>query len=130
MSDYNVNSMKTDIVLSSSEFRGNKAQNGGAIAVKRGAKLEMNSSMFSNNTGSNDGGAIYVDGIGPKYSVNISSSHFGESVATHDGGAIFMNGVGPKYIVNFSTSIFYNNRANGDGGALIFMFLIMVLSTM
>ena len=102
--------------ISNSEFSDNKATNGrgGAIFVQEDLSKTgtISGSIFSNNTATINGGAIYVnqDLIG-----TISNSIFSGNTASYGGGAIYVR---RDLSGTTSDSTFSGNKVTSYGGAI------------
>jgi hypothetical protein len=91
------------LTLSRSAFQGNLAEEGGALDVFN-ATYGIDNSLFDNNTGFYDGGAINLEsGTGELINCTITQNR----AAQNDGGGIFLAG-GALQIAN---SILWNNTA-------------------
>ncbi|HRF97245.1 MAG TPA: DUF11 domain-containing protein, partial [Aggregatilineales bacterium] len=90
-------------------MNGNSALSGGGIHIT-GGTLTVNGFVFDGNTASNEGGAIYLGGVGPH---NINAQ-FNNNNGGLFGGAVY---VGTGTTVTFNTPFFTNNSAN-EGGAI------------
>lgn len=88
--------------------KGLHAQNGGAIAVRRG-NITIKDCVINENIVPIDGGAIYIDGG----VLNIINSTFSDNIAANWGGAIANDGG----TINITDSTFTNNTA-AIGGAI------------
>ena len=96
-------------------FTKNQGYSGGAIDNESGGQMPISGgTLFSNNTASVDGGAIFNSGT-----TTITQALFDGNQATSTteatamGGAFYNNGT-----ATISESTFYANTTNGDGGAI------------
>ncbi|MBQ9813439.1 MAG: fibronectin type III domain-containing protein, partial [Thermoguttaceae bacterium] len=95
-------------------FDQNTAKDGGAIYSSVESSLKINqedgdqSTSFTKNSATNDGGAIYTVGAD-----NISNATFTDNTATRNGGGIYNNG---ETVV--ANAAFTGNDATNDGGAI------------
>ena len=80
--------------------------------------LSLNKDTFTNNTATNDGGAIFNMGG----NVNETNDTFNNNTATNEGGAIYNEG--PLFI---SQDTFNNNSAN-EGGAIYTKYFITYIN--
>lgn len=93
-------------------FRNNKAYNGGAIYIKKGA-LETNSCKFLDNTATSDGGAVLLtDNAQPS---RFDAGTFQNNRAGGYGGALYVGLV----MVNLSLVTFDTGNTAGQKGNLI-----------
>ena len=110
-------------------FKGNSAQNGGAIAFYNAAGASSSYNVFDGNGQyTPDGGLIYLYSGGGRITFTSSDDVFENSNA--DNGAIYVyNDSGnwwfgttpvPVFDVKFSRDKFINNIANNNGGAFYF----------
>jgi predicted outer membrane repeat protein len=89
----------------------NSGTSGAGVYIKKGAgSLSITDVMFSENIGSNNGGAIY----NKSSSITVQSCTFDMNSATADGGAFYSYSGGTS---TFSDSQFLNNTAGDGGGA-------------
>jgi predicted outer membrane repeat protein len=93
--------------ISGSTFTSNQADGDGGAVHGEGCELEVENSLFHDNSAVN-GGAIY----GMDADVETYESTFTNNSATGDGGAIYAYGIDAEY------STFRQNSADGSGGAL------------
>lgn len=107
------------VTVRDSEIAHNHAENGGAIAVQRGAWVGLtllNSSMYS-NTASVDGGAIFFGSTSlPQEAVMINVTLSGNSAGRRGGGMLADESEGDSmtiYMVH--TTITLNRAAEGAG---------------
>lgn len=95
-------------------FTANQSTSGGAIYSQ--GDLLVESSTFSNNTATFEGGAIYA--AGPR--VVIRSTTFQLNYSDESGGALWLNPYQDP--VEISSSIFLSNHADRQGGAIALFF--------
>ncbi|MCB1581826.1 MAG: hypothetical protein KDI92_02100 [Xanthomonadales bacterium] len=98
----------TTIHLIDSEFIGNSAENGGAIFADKFIRLNINGTVFNNNTAADFGGALRVFD-----DINVEQSVFTANQAQYGGGIYSTGGV-----VDVQNSLFENNLVSANGGAL------------
>eukprot|EP00543_Licmophora_paradoxa_P006430 CAMPEP_0202451168 /NCGR_PEP_ID=MMETSP1360-20130828/9656_1 /ASSEMBLY_ACC=CAM_ASM_000848 /TAXON_ID=515479 /ORGANISM="Licmophora paradoxa, Strain CCMP2313" /LENGTH=260 /DNA_ID=CAMNT_0049069671 /DNA_START=704 /DNA_END=1486 /DNA_ORIENTATION=- len=105
----------TVYLTSNVEFRGNSAaQNGGAIAVVNGARVESKSSKFRSNSATGKGGALYASNA----TALVNSNSFLGNTAMN-GGAI---GVSNSMLtVDYNSRFQVGNMATGGAGKHIFI---------
>ncbi len=108
---YSITTSVDGASVSNSDFDGNSAKYGGAIAVNLGSAVELTSCTFNNNTANNNGGAIYVYGAS---SLSAEDCDFTNCSAA-SGGAIAVNEGGN---VELTSCIFDTDNATGNGGAI------------
>ena len=103
-------------------FTGNKAANGGAIAVQRGSELEIYNAEFDSNNATSHGGVICLTQYSPV--VKLGGNNFHDNSANSVGGVIAVKGSGtvsdvnePKVYVE-DGNIFKDNTAPNGGGAI------------
>ncbi len=95
--------------VSACTFEGNRAGDGGALAVGEGATLSVAGSTFTSNTATNAGGAVYAAGS----VVTFDTLTFTENLAFH-GGALYATGS----TVNTNGVTYTLNTASEHGGSL------------
>ena len=93
-------------------FRNNKAYNGGAIYIKKGA-LETNGCKFLGNTATNDGGAVML--TDNAQTSGIGAGMFQGNHAGWYGGALYVG----RVRVSLSLVTFDTGNTAGKGGTLI-----------
>lgn len=93
------------------KFSGNSAASGGAIASQAGgnATLNISGAIFSENSASSDGGAIYANSF-----VNLTNCVFSANTAKNGGAACIYGGG----VLTVESCSFENNFASSQGGAL------------
>lgn len=103
-------------------FSGNKAANGGAIAVQRGSELEIYNAEFASNNATSHGGVICLTQFSPV--VKLGGNNFHDNSANSVGGVVAVKGSGtvsdvnePKVYVE-DGNIFKDNTAPNGGGAI------------
>lgn len=103
-------------------FTGNKAVNGGAIAIQRGSELEIYNAEFASNNATSHGGVICLTQYSPV--VKLGGNNFHDNSANSVGGVIAVKGSGtvsdvnePKVYVE-DGNIFKDNTAPNGGGAI------------
>ena len=102
--------------VSRSTFKYNSAIKGGAISINSGTKAFIYNSVFTKNTATIYGGAVYSFA-----DLNISKSKFTSNTAGERGGAFY--GIGQGDVISISNSNFLSNYAKnskntGFGGAI------------
>lgn len=102
-----------------SSFVNNSAVNGGAFAVS-GAGTSLNFStgtsiIFSNNTASANGGALYLNSNAKAVLNSNGLLEFTNNTSHQNGGAVYVAG-GSN--IEFNNAVFAGNTASGLGGAL------------
>lgn len=104
-----------NLVLDSVVFTNNSAtSNGGALWASGSTNLTIRSCRFSNNTADLDGGAIYVENLGGP--LLIEDTTIASNLAGRNGGgALFFTASGA---ITFDRSTVSGNIATGAGGGL------------
>ena len=101
------------VTLNGITFINGHASDGGAIYSD--GFLSMNNCKFTNNTATNDGGAVYFEAT-PS---SLSYLEFTSNTADHDGGAMFYHEeIEGSHEDGLRHSTFTNNTAGNQGGAL------------
>ncbi len=98
----------TNLHLIDSEFIGNSAQNGGAIFADQHIKLNIENTVFNNNTAADFGGALRVFD-----DITADQTIFNGNQAQYGGGIYSTGG-----ITDVQNSLFENNVVSANGGAL------------
>jgi predicted outer membrane repeat protein len=116
--------LNTSMMIFGCTFTGNTSKLGGAIEMTRTstatsiARNWIDSCSFSNNTATQNGGAIRDFNAGG-YSTFITRSTFNNNSALLQGGAVHMNNADFLVCCNYMTwCSFTGNTAGGDGGAV------------
>ena len=96
---------------------------GGAIYFESKARtLEMKNVVFTNNRASDEGGAIFVDGLSGSETSKITATkcYFVNNYSKDDGGAIYIDGQDEKdkNPTLFKECVFRSNSTDGSGGAI------------
>lgn len=112
----------TPLNISNTTFTGNTSANGvGAVAINSGTNAVFDNDTFTSNVGGNSGssaGAIYAT-LG---SLQVSNSTFTNNSDSQNGGAINLNYqvyTDPSLIpATFTNDTFNGNTASGNGGAV------------
>ena len=111
------------VVISSSVFTGNAADQGGAILCHECSAMSITGSSFHNNSAGSDGGAIYYFNSGyfnlPSDSFELENSLFTENSALRNGGSVYLQFTSSLGSVRIVSSTFNNNTAQFNGGALM-----------
>lgn len=121
----------SSLVIEASEFSGNVAHNGGAIATNGwgandvGVVVMITGSTFSHNIatapgiagGGNGGGALYLSGGS---AATVSDSLFSQNQASNGGAIHLLHSNLLATAVTFSQNV-ANNTAGGGGGGAIYM---------
>ena len=105
-------------------FANGLASNGGALALRGGLSLEIDTAdaLFDSNTASTAGGAVFVTGagVGPTFldvSFVSNSAQLGGAVSlTASGNTVSAEGV--DYSTTFERCRFLENKATNAGGAI------------
>lgn len=90
---------------------------GGAVFTRGGAMLEVSDSLFANNFGNNQGGAILHEGAGP---LTIRRSVFEGNQTARNGGAkggALFHQLGVALVIE--NSVFVGNAVSGGSGGAI-----------
>lgn len=118
----NASDPQSNIYISGGTFTGNKAVNGGAIAIQRGAELEVNDAEFASNNAKSHGGVICLTQGNPI--VRLGKNNFHDNSANSVGGVIAAKGSGgasapntPEVYVNDGNN-FTDNMAPNGGAAI------------
>jgi predicted outer membrane repeat protein len=100
--------------LSGSEFAYNKAGGGGALNTVFGGAVTVisNSSFHHNETLSAHGGAIYIRDAAP---MSLSQVTLSNNRALNQGGAIFVSGVGSSLLITDSQVLSNTSQSGGGG---------------
>jgi len=106
-----VEKSKFNLNMTDVQFPGAIQGNGGAIAVKSGAILQIGGDVEFTNNNANRGGAIWAEG---NVAVLNSGNHFSQNTAKY-GGAIASVGEGAVTVVG---ATFNRNQAFIQGGAI------------
>lgn len=108
------------ILIDGSEFLGNTASNGGAIATSASNKINSiivsNSKFLNNEATKGYGGALYLDSSTSTNPYYIVNSYFENNTATKYGGAVYNANKNIKTV--FADTSFVNNKAKEFGGAI------------
>ncbi|HBE18825.1 MAG TPA: hypothetical protein DEA78_09130 [Cyanobacteria bacterium UBA11159] len=115
---------ESSLTVTNSIFTNNKGVNGGAINTLLSG-LTIKKSTFKQNTSTNSGGAIFVDGASAKIddsiggNVEISESRFDGNKGVSEGGGLFIY-LYPLDRATVSNSTIINNRVsvNAQGNAV------------
>ncbi len=105
--------------VESTAMVGNRAVNGGAIAVEDGGCLwDVINSDLSNNVATQDGGAYYERDANPLCSrLRMTGTLVANNTASRTGGGLFISGSKGKSLTLSLTNL-TGNRASGDGGGI------------
>jgi predicted outer membrane repeat protein len=98
-----------------SEFRGNRASLGGAIAGQDDGHVSADGCTFVGNSAASNGGAVFAEG-----GIQIGSSWLHENVAMGDGAALYVAagvGTGPRRL--HGSTLAANEAAGVAGGLFI-----------
>jgi predicted outer membrane repeat protein len=103
-----------DLTVTDSTFSDNQSDSGGAIFNFGSGTVTVSNSAFTNNSATDNGGAISCEIYSFFGPITVSNSAFTNNSAGDHGGAIFCD-VSPHIITGSS---FSGNRANTSAGAL------------
>ncbi|MEM9008448.1 MAG: choice-of-anchor Q domain-containing protein [Cyanobacteria bacterium P01_F01_bin.86] len=119
------------LFIKGSTFENNRGFNGGAIYSFSSVSFNVEDSVFRNNVSTNEGGAIFTDGVssnnyfGPvnEGTIDIQGSRFEGNQTKGDGGALYLWGyirkqpaVKDRAIIK--DTVIIDNKAAGNGGAV------------
>ncbi|MBT9316822.1 choice-of-anchor Q domain-containing protein [Leptothoe spongobia] len=125
------NESRGQLNIKGSTFENNRGFNGGAIYSFSSVSFKVEDSIFRNNVSTNEGGAIFTDGVssnnyfGPvnEGTIAIQGSHFEGNQTKGDGGALYLWGyirkqpsVKDRAIIK--DTVIIDNKATGKGGAV------------
>lgn len=105
--------------MSGGEIKGNNAPYGGGICVKENATFTMENGTISKNVSSDNGGGVYVDGIGDEGAsfsptFTMTGGAISENTANYGGGVyVYLNGT-----LKMSGGEISDNTASNNGGAV------------
>ncbi len=109
----------TKVSVLDSVFEGNTGASGGAIYLNGVASALFDRVVFSNNRGSQSGGAVSIyTGTGTSLFVNTI---FSGNQSNSYGGAIDIDGNGETPTVKIFSSTIVHNKANGEAGGISVM---------
>lgn len=104
-----------NLIVESSTFSGNSANNGGAIESYNSTVVKVSSSTFSDNIAEKAGGAVWAKNV---YGIQLDSSDFVHNSAKGEkslGGAVYMSN---NNITVIDSCDFERNSANYSAGAV------------
>ena len=102
------------IMILDNTFSHNSAAGDGGVIQAEDSQVTIERSIFSNNTGGRNGGALQTDLYPTRYM--ITNSSFIDNQAGGDGGAMYVGQAGSH--VTIYESIFSRNYAAESGGAI------------
>ncbi len=110
-----IHSLNSSLTVSNTIFTANPGIQGGGIAIFNGGGATISNCIFTGNSASFYGGAIYAYGsiTGP---ITINNSTFTNNHANHEGGAIYSSAATTPLVFNNCT--FTNNSSDYLGGAI------------
>lgn len=97
-----------------SNFRGNKAGDGGAIWIDAGV-LNLQENIFAADSATVSGAALYIDNL---FEAIINRNIFWMNNSAGDGGAIYCVSLRPVDRTKFTNNTFCDNRAGHWGGGV------------
>ncbi len=111
------------VKITSSQFSGNSAEDGGALYLEAGGGISIVKSIFTGNTATGQSGAVYLShdsATNPAGKILIASSVFvGNSAASH-GGALRIDGDNDQTPISIINTRITGNTSGGLGGGLYF----------
>lgn len=102
------------LTVERSQFVGNRARRGGAIAATN-ASVTLREVRFTDNTAAEEGGAVYLDAS----SLSLEGASFEQNRADGSGAAIGAT-AGAAATVSLTRATLRANAAGGNGGGLYF----------
>lgn len=100
--------MADGVTMSDNKAGNGGSGSGGAVYVSQGTAT-INGGIFTSNTASVNGGALYVNG-----NVTVAKGTLNQNIATSNGGALYVQ----AGTVNMNNIVMNNNSATSDGGGL------------
>jgi uncharacterized repeat protein (TIGR01451 family) len=100
------------VTVTTSTFTANSAIDGGAFFLQSASPQSIETSTFSQNTASGEGGGVFFEGFGD--GLSVTSSTFSDNAASGSGGAIHFERV-EGGVVTYGNTIFTQNGPQNLG---------------